>query len=1070
MYAPRVSGPEPQRVTRAQALSELEARQRAELPAPGGGRLLERETSRVRVPEGGRLPASEAWLERLYAGELVPREKKPLVVDTRRSWGPLMVSVDERPLVVLDACSQIATLTHGFAHPGMLAAVDGGRFDSCLWSNPDTRVRRVKELEAFVEALKRRAPPGLEHVSVVGAGGAEANEKALRIARLHAPPASAGPRTRVLAFQGGFHGRTWVSLGATWNPKKRGPFELAGYEAVFCEPTLEAVSAALEGPAAQELYAIIIEPMMSEGGERYLAREFFVGLLTLARQHGLPLILDEVQTGFGTGGPFLWWQRLGLGEDEATTPDLITLAKKANLGVVLSRWPDPEKAYTQAPVASVVRGHIQLETADEQAEALTAAGLAARVEALAAAFPSQVENARVTGTTFAFELPDEDARAAFLAQRLHRGLMLYGAGARTLRFRLNARWDARLLDDLFERVAGVLRDMSQAPAAAPQWRAEGYDERCEEPEAGAPRYELRPIREGDWRQIMALERAAYETERQGSEQFLRRIRDGGFGLVAVERSPAREGEPAEQGEVSEGTGEPAALLGFCLGGPLENYRDIAGPDRDPALKRRPGEVFYSADVTVAERARGCGLGRELKRAQIEWARSHGFRIVSGRNRVGDAMVALNRSFGAFTVARMAELFRGEDGESIAAEYYHIPLDVPFKLLPPIEEDVSPASSVVGALVSDEEVDLASGLQQPFGEAPGFMASRELIGPLTSRLNLSNYTTPDVVQYAEHLRLMLPRGTRHMYFTTSRDETVDKGLRCLRLSRPEAQLALSLEGGYVGHVTAAARALSDPRGFGPEFSLLRWPRLPHPADPKNARGVEATVEALDTIARERGAASILGLVVELVGERSGLRLDGDCSALLAAACRRHDIPLVFVETASGGYRNGIGPWAVDAMPPGVVPDMVLWYPGGQLGHVFVGDRYWIGKPLTLISTWDGDELSVIRAHEHLRAAGKLETLAEASESLGALLEMLVPAHFAGTVVGGLGLYRTLTFEDAADAEAVRAACRKRGLVLGTGLPGTLIVAPPLSIDGATIQGLRRRLNAALAAAAGRERAS
>ncbi len=1024
----------------------------------------------MRVPEGGILPASEAWLERLYAGELVPREKKPLVVDTRRSWGPLMVSVDERPLVVLDACSQIATLTHGFAHPGMLAAVDGGRFDGCLWSNPDTRVRRVKELEDFVDALKRRAPPGLEHVSVVGAGGAEANEKALRIARLHAPPASEGPRTRVLAFRGAFHGRTWVSLGSTWNPKKRGPFELEGYEAVFCEPTLEAATAALSGPQAHELYAIIVEPMMSEGGERYLAREFFVGLLTLARRHGLPLIVDEVQTGFGTGGPFLWWQRLGLGEDEETTPDLITLAKKANVGVVLSRWPDPERAHTQAPVVSVVRGHIQLETADEPAEALTAAGLAARVEALAAAFPSQVENARVAGTTFAFELPDEDARAAFLAQRLHRGLMLYGGGARTLRFRLNARWDARLLDDLFERIAGVLRDLAQAPAAAPQWRAEGYEEVCpEEPEAAALRYQLRPIEEGDWRQVMALEREAYETERQGSEQFLRRIRDGGFGLVAVELppepAPATEGEPAE---VSEGAG--GAVLGFCLGGPLENYRDVAGPDRDPALKRRPGEVFYSADVTVAERARGCGLGRELKRAQIEWARAQGFRIVSGRNRVGDAMVALNRSFGAFPVVTFDGLYKDGDGGLLAAEYYHIPLDVPFQLLPPLEEDVSPASSVVGALVSDEEVDLASGLQQPFGEAPAFMASRELIGPLTSRINLSNYTTPDVVQYAEHLRLMLPRGTRHMYFTTSRDEAVDKGLRCLRLSRPAAQIALSLEGGYVGHVTAAARGLSDPRGFGSEFSLLRWPRLPHPAASTSARGVEATVAALDAIVQEHGAASILGLVVELVGERSGLRLDGDCSALLAAACRRHDIPLVLVETASGGYRNGLGAWAVDAMPPGVVPDMVLWYPGGQLGHVFVGDRYWVDEPLTLISTWDGDEVSVIRAHEHLRAAGKLETLAEASESLGALLEMLVPAHFAGTVVGGLGLYRTLTFEDAADAEAVRAACRKRGLVLGTGLPGTLVVAPPLSIDGATIQGLRRRLNGALAAAAGRERAS
>ena len=72
MYAPRVPTPEhTPRDARAQALLELEERQRDELPAPGGGRLLERETSRVRIPEDGALPQSEAWLARLE-GSAVP--------------------------------------------------------------------------------------------------------------------------------------------------------------------------------------------------------------------------------------------------------------------------------------------------------------------------------------------------------------------------------------------------------------------------------------------------------------------------------------------------------------------------------------------------------------------------------------------------------------------------------------------------------------------------------------------------------------------------------------------------------------------------------------------------------------------------------------------------------------------------------------------------------------------------------------------------------------------------------------------------------------------------------------
>ena len=63
-----------------------------------------------------------------------------------------------------------------------------------------------------------------------------------------------------------------------------------------------------------------------------------------------------------------------------------------------------------------------------------------------------------------------------------------------------------------------------------------------------------------------------------------------------------------------------------------------------------------------------------------------------------------------------------------------------------------------------------------------------------------------------------------------------------------------------------------------------------------------------------------------------------ASALAEACRRLDVPLVLVESASGLYRSGAGAWGVDSLPADVVPDMVLWSAGGQLGHVFVGERY------------------------------------------------------------------------------------------------------------------------------------
>lgn len=1001
---PRDPGRDPGAKTGLDAeLTALEALQRAEAPAPGA--IVERETRRVRIPPDGELPRSSALLERFHGGDFCPREKKPMVVDTRRSHGPFMVSVDEAPLAILDACSQIATLTHGFGHPAMVRDLYAGRFDRCLWANPDTAVHHVPELAAYAEALLRLAPPMLRHVSFVGAGGAEANEKALRLARLHVPPRADGrPRRRVLAFKDSFHGRTLATLAATWNPEKRAPFEFAGHEAVFCDATLPALERALASHA-DEVYALLVEPMMAEGGDVHLAREFLLGVCRLARAHRVPLIVDEVQTGFATGGPFFWWQRLGLGGDEASSPDLLTCAKKAGVGVVLSRWPDPES--NQVCVASALRGLIQLETAREQGhlEAL----LQPRMAALCAEFPGLVSAPRVAGTTCAFDLPDTAAQNAFINQRYQRGFMTYPAGARTIRFRLSASWEERHLDDLFARVAEDLRRLNDRDALA--WVAEGQAPESDE------RVQVRAVAEGDWPAIMAIEHDAYEPARRDSEPYLRGAAAAGLGLVACD---------ADSGEI----------LGFCFGAPIEHFHGVSGPDQDDRLGR--GDSFYSADITVAEAARARGVGRTLKRAQVLWAQERGFAFISGRNRVGatDAMAALNKSFGAFPVARLTHQYEGH----AEADYYRIPLGAP----PPPRP---PASKVL---------DLACGLQQPFGPAPAFMATRELVGPTVSRINLSNYATVDFVHYSELLQRLAPRGTGHMYVTTSRDETVDKSLRCLRLSRPQGQIAVGLAGGYVGHVTGAARSLSDPRGFGPALALFDWPRLPHPAE---AGGPEACVRALDELVARVGAAAILGLYVEVVGERSGLVLAGEGARVLAAACRRHDIPLVLVETASGGYRAAAGPWGVDTLPAEVVPDAVLWYPGGQIGHIFVGDRYFIKKPLVLISTWDGDELSAIRTHEHLRAARKLDLAAAA-----AALDDSLRAAFAGLPgarLGGLGLYRTITLADAATAEAVYQACLHHGLQLGRGLPDTLIAAPALDVGPLLGAPLRDILAAALA---------
>lgn len=967
-------------------LAELEQRQRAELPAPDAP--LRRWSRGVRLPPDGALPQSQAWLERLYAGDVVPREKKPQVVDTRRSFGPYLVTVDDDPMVLIDACSQIATLTHGFAHPRMIDGIHEGRFDRCLWANPDTEAQGAPELEEYASGLLRVAPAGLEHACFVAAGGAEANEKAFRIARLHMAMRDGGTtkRCRVLAFRHGFHGRTFVSLMATWNPVKREPFELPGYEACFAEATPEGVRAAL-AEHGDEVYAAIIEPMMAEGGDVHLERETLLAIREATRERGIPLIADEVQTGFWTGGPFFWWKRLGLGDRPETSPDMLTCAKKAGLGVVLSRWPDPEPS--PVSVASALRGLIQLETADMQ-DGLEKK-LESRLMELVARF-DVVTSPRVAGTTFAFDLPGAAARDAFIDQRFQRGFMTYPAGERTIRFRLNAAFEDRVLDDLFARVAEALV-LLERPEEAQRWHPEGGGRPSQ---AERKPVAVRVVEERDWKRIMEIEYATYEAARVDPEESLRKAAANGLGLVAV--------EPDTQ-----------EVLGFSFAGPIEKRVDTAGPDRDEHQGRH--DTLYSADVTVSAAAQGRGVGRALKEGQLAWAREHGFGFVTGRNRVGatDSMMALNASLGAYVIERMENQYEGD----AQADYYRIPLGAPAS--PELEE---------------VPLDLASGLQSPFGPAPAHMATRELVGPTSSRLNLSNWTTPDIVHYVEHLREVLPRGMGHLYFTSSRDETVDKSLRCLKLARPAGRVAIGLDGGYVGHNTAAARSISDPAGFGETFALFDWPRVPHPAD-----DAAATATRIDAVVAEHGADAILGVYAEVVGERSGKVLEGECASALAAVCKKHDLPLVLVETASALGRAGGGPWGVDALPDDVTPDAVLWYCGGQLGHVFVGERYWQGKPLTLISTWDGDELGVIQTHEALRAAARMSVAPAAAALRDAVREL---AAAVDGKVGGRGLYRTVTC-DPARAEEVLERSAARGLAVRRGAPGVLVFCPRLDVD-------------------------
>lgn len=150
--------------------------------------------------------------------------------------------------------------------------------------------------------------------------GAEANEAAIKLARLHSPK----ERYKIITFRGGFHGRTYGATSATAQPKYHegiGPL-LAGFlYAPYGD--LEAVAKLVDA----ETCAIMIEPVQGEGGIRIPPPGFLAALRELADEHKLLLIFDEVQAGCGRTGKWFAYQH------EGVAPDIMTLAKSLCGGI-----------------------------------------------------------------------------------------------------------------------------------------------------------------------------------------------------------------------------------------------------------------------------------------------------------------------------------------------------------------------------------------------------------------------------------------------------------------------------------------------------------------------------------------------------------------------------------------------------------------------------------------------------------------------------------------------------------------------------------------------------------------
>ena len=276
-------------------------------------------------------PRSAAILERKQ--RVIANAKSialPLVAQEGR--GATLTDVDGN--VFIDFTGGVGCLNVGHSHPRV---VEAATEQLARFTHTDFTVVPYEPYIELAERLLDRAPFRGPAKAAFFNAGTEAVENAVKFARLYTK------RPAVIAFEGAFHGRTLLAMTLTSRPHPykvgMGPLAPEVYRAPFPQeyrgPDSESALAELRQMfltqvAAEQVAAIIIEPVQGEAGFLPAPEAFLEGLRAICDEHGICLIADEVQTGFARTGKLFAIEHYGI------EPDLITVAKSIAAGLPLS--------------------------------------------------------------------------------------------------------------------------------------------------------------------------------------------------------------------------------------------------------------------------------------------------------------------------------------------------------------------------------------------------------------------------------------------------------------------------------------------------------------------------------------------------------------------------------------------------------------------------------------------------------------------------------------------------------------------------------------------------------------
>lgn len=931
-------------------------------------------------------------LKHYYADKMIPAEKKTYMTKLRDSMGPYMgiESSDGSTHYLLDAASQIATLGHGF-NPSVFFGTT--QFLE-TWMN-DSTTKEFKDMRlAFQNLLNRKLNWKKTSITIVHSG-AEANETALGYCYKSRVNKQAN---KVLAFEGSFHGRMMITLAATWNKSKREPFEWKNYLAEYVKyPELDDSKINVPMPAkwrevwnesslkefsvpadwindpmvkkevesllsiraqllSKMIFAILIEPMQCEGGECYSSDRFHTALLLMAKTFKVPVIHDEVQTGFHLGKEFFWHRQfnlLGL-SGEQLNPDYVICAKKAQVGIVLSHK-DTKNIFRgeEFSVASAFRGYAHAVSLDQcQSKIQEIENLVMpRLNALIKKHEPFISRPRANGLAFAFDLNDPSLLNKFVDLRFKHGLLYYPAGSQTLRFRLNTSFGDKDLNFLFDRLDYICRELflNEVHPIPTQVDTdvcdanESYEwhdllittkleklrgtkinskyvfEKIEKLITQKTNVKLIEISADNFlnfrQEIMNLEKKVYEPARQTDiEKFEHTVLNKNSICLGV---------------INNSDGK---LVGIAFAGPLKLYPLERGVRLDPNFEEE--DSLYMLDVTIDTSLQGSGLGRSLKYALSAMALTKGIKRIQGRNRdrLAGAMININLSLGAIEQNYMREDY--PDFESYRdVFYYTTKADWTKPLIHLSRATNIPLST---ASLSKEYFDF----QMPFA---------------VNKVCLSNFVSETFLKGIKEVINMLPAHLRHGYTTSGQSECVDKVAKTIWVkSAPEIKekhitKMITFKNHFFGNGSALARSLSLETD--PYFNVTK---LPNP----NENNYH---EILKLAEKEFSQGTYLAAWIEPVLQKTMEKIPYEFLRGLRELSTKYKVALVYNETASQFYRFSHKNFFASSFAD-IAPDAGIVYFSGQAGMAFASDAYYLEQPLMMISTWDGDEFSFNTYHK------------------------------------------------------------------------------------------------------------